>query len=906
MVLALAVGMAAGQTAPPAELHLKGKVRDFIESNPTRTPVHPHFYGTRPHQAGCSSQEAGVNIVQADIDTTNAVGDTAVFKGDNRGPKLVVPLDPKVAQCFDPVNRFSDWYNDKADDVNRSFLIDIKFTRNAATGVYEYFDDDFFPIDNGKAFTRLGPNPPYGHLLTGADAAHNYGFTMEFHANFTYFKGKGQTFTFRGDDDVWVFINGKRVIDLGGIHPAQDASFNLDAVAAANGLQDSLVYPLDFFFAERHTTTSKLRITTTLELEPVLAKPTLTAGRYFEGQMNVIAAHASPDATLYYTLDGSTPTTASQKYTGPITLSATTTVKVIAVRPGWRNSEVVSETYTKMETVATPAADPAGRIFVNPIQVSLTDATPGAVIRYTLDGSTPTESSPIYSGPLTFSATTTLKAKAFLANWVASGVMTEVYTDAGTLVPPVANPRGGGFVGSRTVTLSVPGFPDAEIRYTVDGSEPTATSPLYTAALSFTANATLKAKAFQKDWKPSQVMVEEYTRLAASVRAVYVDADGNGRVDEAVIRLDIPATAVPANVILIDPFTKAASTFPSGYISQGASPDVLIVRFPDKQFSPGTEIPTAPWGSFPGSIGFDAAPFDVADSAGPVPVKAVSRNQVTPEERPWVDVTFTEPLDPGGWKADPVWPFDIIRNGGPKAGEVKVVSIEPVPGQANTYRWTFEADSPLFPVFIDSLALAASPLVHDVKGNPGVAGGKRIPVEGDPQVLDNPKTIVVTNPIVPEKQTANPSVPAEVVRNPFAVVAGTDPLSICLNCPPGSDQVFTTQRGLPEWMIKTRYAFRYEFAIYDHLGNYVNKTRGDVTDEMIAKIKADKDGYRSLRFRWVPIAHNGAAAGTGAYILKGTVLNKTNEVQQGSQGESQIVRQSQTSVFAKFGYLRQN
>jgi fibro-slime domain-containing protein len=905
LLTAILAGNAFGQTAPPAELNLKGKVRDFVEDNPTKTPVHPHFYGNKNHQAGCSSQEAGVTIVQLDIDTANAVGDTAVFKGDNRGPKLVSPLDAKVAQCFDPVSRFNEWYNDKpTGDINRPFLIDIKFTLNPATGVYEYFNDEFFPIDNGKTFTPLGPNPPFGHLLPAPNNNHDFGFTMEFHANFTYFKGKAQTFSFRGDDDVWVFINGKRVIDLGGIHNAQDASVNLDSVAASIALTDSLVYPLDFFFAERHTTTSKLRITTTLELEPTLAKPTLTPGGFFQGQVSVTATHASSAATLYYTTDGSTPTTASQKYTGPITLSATTTLKVIATRPGWRNSEVVAETYTKMETVATPTADPVGRIFVNPIQVSLQDATPGAVIHYTLDGRTPDSTSPVYSGPITVSVSTSLKAKAYLQNWVASDVMTEVYTDASTMIPPVANPRGGGFVDSQHVDLSVPGFPTAIIRYTVDGSEPDSSSPVYTGRLNFDKTTTLKARAFQKDFKPSQTMVEEYRRLAASIRAVYVDADGNGRIDGAIIQLDIAAAGVPNSIILIDPFAKTPVTFASSYASLGATPDLIIVRFPDRQFSPGTSFPTALLGSFPGSVGFSAQPFAIADSVGPVPVRAVSHNKTTPEDQPSVDITFSEPLDPGSVQTGLPWPFDIIRNGGPQTNPVTVVSVEAVPGSVNTYRWTFSAGSPAYPVYIDSLVLAPNPVLRDTLGNPAVGGGKRIRVEGEPAVLVNPLKIEVANLITYKADQTILSVPPQVARAPFAVVGETGANEVCLNCASGTENVFTRKGVVPQWVIKSKYAFHYTFFVYDHLGNYINNTEGQVTEAMIAKLPPGTDGYRSLVFRWVPVAHNGAAVGTGAYILKGSVVNHLNEQQVGTQGEPQLVVKSQAVVFATFGYLR--
>ncbi len=906
--LAALPGTGLAQTSPPAELILKGKVRDFIENNPTKTPIHPHFYGTKPHQPGCSSQEAGVNIAQLEIDTTNDIGDTSVFKGDNRGPKLVSPLDAKVAQCFDPVARFSDWYNDRpAGDVNRSFLIDIKFTRNPVSGVYEYFDDNFFPIDNGKTFRQLGANPPFGHLLPAPDNIHNYGFTMEFHANFTYFKGKGQKFTFRGDDDVWVFINGKRAIDLGGIHPAQDADFDLDAMAAAIGLQDSLVFPLDFFFAERHTTTSKLRITTTLELEPLMSPPTLTTGGFFQGQISVTAGHTSPLAVLHYTTDGSTPTAASPVYTGPLTLSATTTVKLIATRPGYRNSDVVTATFTRMETVATPKANPPSRIFVDPIPVTLTVATPGAVIRYTVDNSDPTATSPIYTGPLTFSTTTTVKAKAFLENWVSSAVMTEVYTDASTLPPPVADPPGVGFVASQSVTLSVPGHPDAVIHYTVDNSEPTATSPVYSAALTFTANTTLKAKAYQTDWKTSQTMTEQYQRLAAGVKAVYVDFNGDGRIDGAVIRLDIPAASLPASVRLVDPFNRAPLTLPSSAIAKGASDDVLIVRFPDQQFTAGTTFPTEALGSFPDVAGFGFTPFPVSDSVGPVPVKAVSRNKATPEDHASVDITFSEPLNIAELEGGNPWPFDIIRNGAPQGGDVKVTSVVPVDGQSNTYRWTFAVESPAWPVYIDSLVLAAKPVIHDALGNPDVAGGKRIKVEGVPVTVINPITIQVVNSIKPREMGGNlPIIPSDIRIHPFAVV-GIDirDQEICLSCPLGTDPVFLDPSiSRPDWILKSKYAFQYTFTVYDHLGQYVNRTQGKVDEDMMAKVAQDKDGFRSIRFRWIPVASNGGAAATGAYILKGVVLNHENEAQTGAQGEGQIVKKSETAVFATFGYVR--
>jgi fibro-slime domain-containing protein len=431
LALGFSAGKAYAQAAPPDELVLKAKVRDFVEANATVAPSHPHFLGNKPFTV-CSAQQLGVDIAAAGIDTTDDMGDTSVFKGDNRGPRLLAPLDPRAALCYEQPSRFSDWYNDRTvGDVNRPFLIDIRFVRDTATGVYEYADDTFFPLDQGETYRTLGANGPFGNLLPAPNNNHDFGFTMEFHARFTYFKGRNQVFKFRGDDDVWVFVNGKKAIELGGIHPSQDAAFNLDSIAATHGLKDSLVYPLDFFFAERHTGTSMLRISTTLELEPVTSPPALTPGRLFEGSMTVAITHTAADATLYFTTDGSVPTAASPKYTGPFEVSATATVKAIAVRPGFRPSDPVEQTYTRMETVATPRAVPPGRTFTDPIQVVLTDATPGAVIHYTLNGDIPDATSPVYTGPLVITATTTIKARAYLTDWVPSAVMTEIYTDAG-------------------------------------------------------------------------------------------------------------------------------------------------------------------------------------------------------------------------------------------------------------------------------------------------------------------------------------------------------------------------------------------------------------------------------------------------------------------------------------------
>lgn len=150
--------------------------------------------------------------------------------------------------------RFDQWYRD-VPGVNLGADITITLQKQN-DGVFRYSNFSFFPID-GLLFGQRskGDNNVF----------HNFHFTVEFHFRFTYYGG--ETLTFVGDDDVFFFINNKLAIDLGGVHSAETASFDLDSHATSFGLVVGQSYNMDVFYAERHTTESDLQIETTLLLQ---------------------------------------------------------------------------------------------------------------------------------------------------------------------------------------------------------------------------------------------------------------------------------------------------------------------------------------------------------------------------------------------------------------------------------------------------------------------------------------------------------------------------------------------------------------------------------------------------------------------------------------------------------------
>jgi len=160
-------------------------------------------------------------------------------------------------------------------------------------------------------------------------------------------------------------------------------------------------------------------------------------GTYATAQ-SVTIASATSGAAIRYTLDGSTPTTASTLYTGPISVNASKTIKAIAIAAGYGTSDVGGGSYViSQATAVAPSFNPPAGTYSSTQSVTLTSSTPGAQIRYTIDGSTPTSASPLYSSAISVSASQTIRALTIAAGYANSSVASASYT---------IEPTGSGFV----------------------------------------------------------------------------------------------------------------------------------------------------------------------------------------------------------------------------------------------------------------------------------------------------------------------------------------------------------------------------------------------------------------------------------------------------------------------------
>jgi len=171
--------------------------------------------------------------------------------------------------------------------------------------------------------------------------------------------------------------------------------------------------------------------TATYTIEPPTPAPvfSLKSGLYTSVQTMQVTDAVTSGISVYYTADGSTPTTASTRYTSAgIKVGSTETVKAIAQAVGGWTSAVTSANYTIHLPLDAPVLSLKPGSYTGAQMVTVTDKSPDALLFYTTNGNAPTASSTRYSGPIAISETTTLKVIALATGYPASAVVTAILT----------------------------------------------------------------------------------------------------------------------------------------------------------------------------------------------------------------------------------------------------------------------------------------------------------------------------------------------------------------------------------------------------------------------------------------------------------------------------------------------
>lgn len=237
----------------------------------------------------------------------------------------------------------------------------------------------------------------------------------------------------------------------------------------------------------------------------------IAAGTYTSLQTVKISEYTS-GAKIYYTTNGDEPTTSSTKYTGPIKVDQTETIKAIAVTEGLSDSEIASAEYSIDLPAAAPKFSLASGTYHAVQTLTITDATPHVTIYFTLNGTTPTTASRRYTEPISISSTETISAMAAASDHPASSVTRVTYTiKFPPAATPLISPRSGSYASGQKIAIT-DATPEAAIYYTTNGATPTTSSPRYTSAgIVLRKSETVQAIAIAKYHTQSAVASAAYT-----------------------------------------------------------------------------------------------------------------------------------------------------------------------------------------------------------------------------------------------------------------------------------------------------------------------------------------------------------------------------------------------------------
>ncbi|MDB5048790.1 MAG: fibro-slime family protein [Fibrobacteres bacterium] len=732
---------------------------------------------------------------------------------------------------------------------------------------YDDADHSFFPIDD---FNRFGEtfNSHYRDRATGDwvdGQAHNFHFCMEMHANFKY--RQGQVFRFSGDDDVWVYIDNRLAIDIGGTHGPTADSVSVDTMKLTPGNK----YDFDLYYCERKTQGSNLLIQTSIFFEQdqsVWARHTgLGAGRNQYDIFEIISGDRSCGgskgdtvaAKSTFTLSGPSVNPARELPEGTsyggITVNAGKTqvivdsAKVTGLRPGVYTVTYVSSRSGKGGSLTfTVGGNPGVEFAEKPPVNVLVGASVPVRIHAVLNGATDKRAETFRLSP---QAGLQVYEDSALTRPIAAG--TDLATEAATGIRQV------------WVTSRLPG----------------------TYGLDLLAGPSLA------------VIMDDYRNLAffkqpiAVKKAWYLDKDGDGRIESAVVEFTGEAGTLPDRLefAITDPTGASASAgalAADGTIARDAgSKDrarvTFAVPFP---FGITSIANSGGVGRVHGQadVPILEASFPVEDSVAPVvfSAEAVEPDSLFPVKR--IRVTYSENAQvPLGSKTALVFK----REGGEiPAGQVLIEHMERTGDRE--YVFYLDPASEVLPVSGDSVSINPDGETRDAAGN--------TPAYKLFRKLDGafPKTppldLFVT---FPNGSRENPSSGAEPGPDQAVFIpVGKDGAPLpgsgigkCGGCQADRNGTFVG----PIFNMETPGPMAYAFKIFSNLGEFVAEGTGRIEADDLPRL-GKTGGIAGVKYQarvvWTGRTADGGKAGTGAYILT-AVLRTDTDLKTGAQPKTE-------------------
>jgi len=295
--------------------------------------------------------------------------------------------------------------------------------------------------------------------------------------NFWLFGGRGadglnDLWSYNPLTRQWVWVGGNSNVDALGIYGSLGvpAAGNLPGARYGEGFWKPAAGNIWIFGGDGINTVwepgdFELNDLWTYTLPPPItwptAPPSISPGSAtYAAAQTVTISDVTPGALIYYTTDGTTPTTGSAQYTSSISVSSAETIQAIAIAPAFAASTITSASYAFQ--TAVPNFNPPPAAYSTGQSVTISDDTPGATIYYTTDGTTPTTNSAKYSGPIAVSQTTSIRAMAVFNGFAASWSAKAVYTIGPVTTPAWAWISGSNSAEEATVpvygSLGIPSF----------------------------------------------------------------------------------------------------------------------------------------------------------------------------------------------------------------------------------------------------------------------------------------------------------------------------------------------------------------------------------------------------------------------------------------------------------------